>query len=789
VNAVEVYAAVVDAAALVVQAEMLYEMDRQEYLRARAERIQFMSQTKAEMVTNMSSRPVLEARDRADQGVRVPVFKRVARANSDIYTLMLEVEGTESGGIYKILRRLQEGKNASSLEHASILQELEETIRAAGYESLPAFLLAMGRMGEASAETVEVTLGGERVTISIGRALSLAAMDDETLAQFPERGEQGRQEITFSKAKTTRFLAPTRDEIRAIRDSLPAEKRALYEKMKSVMDRLKPRLFQVFFDITGDQPPEVQGYWPIIRVSSRQPAKAELREANVLVRSALTDVGFMQERMGSSDPMLVEDAFTVWERHVQVSLDMIHMATEYREAMTLLGDKEIVALIDRQMGPGTADGIRAIMANGVGATARTQANRIDQITNNVTAATLALGPTTNAKIIVGGQVRLGSEIPPGYMARGVARASRLRTPAAWSARIAEIHALNGYFARRHQMQMRAIVSGTMSDQQRANVGTAWKQMIDGFRASGQSAVALQMQDAYENLSQSTDGFNMMLSSVIDALRLADEQIMLAAVESRLAEIEDEGALEGQDALREAANRAEMDFRRTQNASDEFDETFFAATMRVQGGKSLYRFVFPFVSDPLKARNQIRRAYLSGDRRLQTAGAIAANSASSTIINLMSASTVGYLLAAIGSALGGAGPDDEQEKEMEKQLGRIPADLAAEIVSSTTGLWGILLTQAVRGIMYRRPAIFPLVARPIEQAASEFKTGGIAAGTIPALLALLQYAGVPIYRLFDYVRDIATSGSKEKAKPEPKTPAERLRDRIERRRRELQNIGK
>jgi hypothetical protein len=788
VNAVDMYAAVVDAAALVEQANLLYTLDRQQYLAARAARIQFIAQTKQELVTNMQGRPVLSERDRADRGLRVPLYKRIARANSDFYTLSLEVEGTESGALYKILRRLQEGKNESSLEYASILNSLEPTIRAAGYATLPDFLLAMGKMGEASAEIVTVTLGGQQVSMSLGRALDLAAMDDQTLSQFPDKPGDRQQPITFEEAKTTRLILPTRSEIIALRNSIAPEKRALYEKMKEILETIKPRLFQTYFEITGEQPPEVPGYWPISRVTDAAASKAEMQEANVLIRSALTNVGFMQQRFESNKPLLVQDAFSRWERHVQVALDMVHMASEYREAMTLLGDGDIVELIDRQMGAGTAAGMRAILANGVGATARTQSNAIDRWTNNVTGATLALGPTTNAKIIVGGQVRLGSEIPPGYWARGVGRASRFRTPAQWSARVAEIHSLNGYFMRRHQMQMRSIVSGTMSDQQRVNLSTAWRSMIDGFRATGQSAIALQLQDAFDSLSQSSDGFNMMLSSVIDALRLADEQIMLAAVESRLAEIEDEGVLQGQDALREASNRAEMDFRRTQNASDEFDETFFAATARVQGIKSLLRVLMPFVSDPLKARNQIRRAYLSGERRAQTAGAIASNAAASTIINFMSAATMGYLLSALFSAFGGAGPDDEQEKEVREQLGKIPTDLASEIVSTSTGMWGILLVQAVKGIMYRRPAIFPLIARPVEQASSEFKSEGIVAGTVPALLALLQYRGVPLYRLYDYVRDVVKatiSGEKSSTTKEPQSPRDRLMERIERRRREIE----
>lgn len=284
---------------------------------------------------------------------------------------------------------------------------------------------------------------------------------------------------------------------------------------------------------------------------------------------------------------------------------------------------------------------------------------------------------------------------------------------------------------------------------------------------------------------------MMIASVVDALRYMDEQIMLTAVEARLIEVEDEGIRTGQDAMREAALRAERDFRRTQNASDEFDDVSFAAHARVKGQTGL-RIFFPFSSDPLKARNQIRRAYLSGERRLQTAGAIAGNAASSTIIGFASIATVGYIASLVSGILGGTGPDDEEEKKFMEQAKRLPASVSAEVLSSTLGYAGIIMGQVVQGMQYRRPLFAPLVGRPIEQAGRELTSADPwYARMVTSLLAISQYAGFPMYGLYQFVREQfdGAPAAKEKAKPEPKTPAERLRDRIERRRRQLQNIGK
>lgn len=776
-NAVDIYAAVVDSASKVEQATLLYQLDRNGYLVERAQRIARYDALRNDLVNAMSGRPTLEERERSDLPPRLSIARRIARANSDIYTLMLELEGTSTGVINELLSKAQAGKGEASLEHASILRQIVPALEAAGYSSISDYALKNGLLGQASAQVRTVQFGGEDVTVPVGTILSIAAMDDETLSLFPSvAGERG-QSIKFPDSGTTREFYPTQQDIAAIRSGLSAEERGLVDAMKNILEtQVRDRVFESVFLVEGDMPPVVNNYWPRVRETQMKADANVLQQtAGNLVRSALTSVGFAQARIGGTmKPLLYSDAFQTWERHVQVSLDMIHMAQPYRDAATVLSDPAVVRGLDMQMGRGTAEGLLAIFSNGVGATARSNPTLIDKLTNNITGAILAMRPRTLGKVVVGGQIRLMSEIPVEYMARGVARSTKPRTPQSWNARIDEIHAVNGYFNRRHQLHMRSIISGSLSDADRVKVSTAWQASIDSLRATGNNLAAAQLTDAFENFKDAGNGANLMIAAAVDALRYMDEQIMLTAVEARLAEVEDEGVLTGQDALREAALRAERDFRRTQNASDEFDDTFFAATSRVKGQQG-WRLLLPFTSDPLKARNQIRRAYLSGDRRLETAAAIGGNAAASTIIGSASLVTVGYMVSLIAGLLGGDEPTDEEEKKFKEEAKKIPARLASEILSSTAGIPGVIMGQVVQGMQYRRPLFAPLLGRPIEQAGREMTADDlpVLVRIIPATLALTQYLGFPMYGLYEFVKDFIPEGEK--------TPQEKMRERIERRR--------
>jgi hypothetical protein len=301
------------------------------------------------------------------------------------------------------------------------------------------------------------------------------------------------------------------------------------------------------------------------------------------------------------------------------------------------------------------------------------------------------------------------------------------------------------------MQMRGIVSGTLSAGDRVKVMTAAKGMARAFAAAGHAAIAKNITDSLNALGDATDNANLTLTALIDMLRLMDEHIMSIAVEARLAEAKDEG-LTGTDAFEQAVKRAERDFRLTQNASDEFDETAFAAVNRVRGSGATWRMLFVFSSDPLKARNQIRRAWLSGERRIGTALAISGNTASSTIIGVASVATVAYMAKTIAALFGGADePDDEEDKAFAEAVKSVPASVAAELVGSTFGYVGLGFSTALQSIVNRRAMGQAIVVRPIEQAAREMQADrDWYYNAVPALLALGQLRGVPVYQLYRFV---------------------------------------
>jgi hypothetical protein len=797
-GAIDLYSRVLDAQTKVENAVALYDIDRAEFIAERDQRIARYADLTQRLMANMAGRRVIAARARADQAARLSVLSKISRANSDIYTLALELEGKEDGVIDELLRLAQEGKGEAALEHARIMRDLEPALIAAGYEGVDDYRLKNGGYGDGSTELVTVSLGGQDVTIPLGIAMSIAAMDEETLALF-DGTNAGKQGIQFNETSTTLTLYPSGDDIRNLRANLTVGQRDLIERMKDILEtQIRDRAMQAIWEVTGDQPPIVTRYYPRIRNQDAAGGeKVDLSAAaGAAVRGALTAVGFANARTGGFAPLIYTDMVQTMDRHMQVALDMIHMAQPYRDAITVLNDPKVVKGIDDQLGSGTASGVRSIFSNGVGATSRTKPSIIDKLTSNVTGAKLAMNPSTIAKVLVGGTIRLSSEIPLSLWTRGTARAARYaRTPGTWSGRIDQIHLVNGYFSRRHQMQMKSIFSGALGDSDRAQLGNALTAVRDNLRATGNNLAAGKITDAINAARDVNRAGVMGLSAVVDMLRYADEQIMLAAVEARLAEVEDEGLLTGTDALTEASNRAERDFRKTQNASDEFDDSFFAATSRTDGNAG-WRLLFPFSSDPLKARNQIRRAVLSGNRT-RTAFAVGGNIVSGTTISSLSTIVTAKVISLFAGMIG-AGDDEEEKKAVNKAwwentLVSVPTQLASDVMSVTMGYMGIMFANALSSIVYRRFLISPLIGSPAQDLVNEAKdalrkdstTTDMMQAVIGGSLATLQYGGIPFYPLYRLVMRSLELG--ESAAKVQKTPREKLLDSMERKRKSLEKL--
>jgi hypothetical protein len=571
--------------------------------------------------------------------------------------------------------------------------------------------------------------------------------------------------------------------------------------MKDILEtQIRDRAMEAIWQVEGDQPPIVERYWMRVRNMSGTGGETVTTAAatGAAVRGALTAVGFANARTGGVQPLVYTDAVQIWDRHIQVALDMIHMAQPYRDAMTTLNDPEVVSGIDGQLGSGTAAGVRSIFSNGVGATARTAPSFIDSLTSNVTGAKLMMNPTTIAKVTIGGTIRLQSEIPVTLWARGTARATNYaRKPGRWSDRVDEIHTVNGYFSRRHQMQMRSIFSGALNDSDRSQVGNALIGMRDSLRAAGANLAAKRITDSINSIGDAGRASTLALSAMVDALRYADEQIMLAAVEARLAEVEDEGVMTGRDALTEAANRAERDFRKTQNASDEFDDTFFAATSRTSGNAG-WRLLFPFSSDPLKARNQIRRAVLEGTatERGRTLLAVGGNILTGAAIGSLSTYAVAKTISLIASMLGADDEDEAQDKAFIKQVKTsVPLSIANDVMAATMGYVGIVFANALASIVYRRSMLAPLVGSPAQEAMNEV-AGGLSKDAtnidkieaiIGTALAVLQYGGLPFYPLYRLIIRALEFGEDEFKSKVEKSPREKLLESIERRKKAFEKI--
>jgi hypothetical protein len=342
------------------------------------------------------------------------------------------------------------------------------------------------------------------------------------------------------------------------------------------------------------------------------------------------------------------------------------------------------------------------------------------------------------------------------------------------------------------MQMKSIFSGALGDQDRAQLGNALTAMRDNLRATGANLAAGKITDAIHAAGDANRASTMALSAVIDMLRYADEQIMLAAVEARLAEVEDEGLLTGTDALTEASNRAERDFRKTQNASDEFDDSFFAATSRTDGNPA-WRVFFPFSSDPVKARNQIRRAVLTGNRT-RTAFAVGGNIVSSTTISTLSPIVAAKVFSMIASILGGD-DDEEDQKEInktwwEKAAVSIPTQIASDVMAATMGYVGIVFANVFSSIVYERVSFLPLVVSPLQDVVNEAKDArkkdatrfDQMAAIVGSSLALLQWGGIPFFSLYRYAMRAI-----ELQPDTPKTEREKLLNRIKNRKESLEKM--
>jgi hypothetical protein len=219
----------------------------------------------------------------------------------------------------------------------------------------------------------------------------------------------------------------------------------------------------------------------------------------------------------------------------------------------------------------------------------------------------------------------------------------------------------------------------------------------------------------------------------------DRQIMLVAYNAALAQLRQTNPSMPniEDA---AAAMAERAFRRTQNVSDPMDDTMYAAQQKFSRGVG--RLMFPFSSDPLKAYNQMRRAYASGDATR------IAKATAGVGTNILAGAAVNPLWAAAGLAIASAfnsGDDDEVIAEMlrEKETNAAARRIASDVMATAFGNAGMLasgiIEAAVGDPRMAEDVGEPLAIRALGDLATATATGQFGrAGGIAA-----QMVGVPV----------------------------------------------
>ena len=745
----------VSATTLLEQAFARYENEREEFRDARSDRKEELAQDTELLAETMQT---MEGKDPSDLASKAPQQSvrekmTMARQNMDGYTLMHVLEGGETGVLGKMWNGLIAGKNAMILAKRKLDNKVEAMIRRAGYDGWDGYIArAVGLYGDATAETIEVTIGGLRQKITVDQMLHIAALDQDTVDLLRDEAtpEDPASPIVFA---TNRFQDPiflTQQEHREILNNTTPQQKELIDGLKNLLDTdVQPILFEIHFQMNGKQPPKVAGYFP------RQRLGDEIAESVVdpnmqpsqVVTAMLSNAGMLQTRVKSRAALVIGGLMRTFDSHLEESNRLIHLSKPLRYALSLLRTRAVRSNIERILGDGGNDNFRKLIMNGVGLSGRPTGDMIEKINSNISGAVITLNPKTWIRQI-GGMFRLMPEFETTSWLAGMAKTVGLM-PFDRTEQIRSIEDSNGYFYERHRRSQVGLFANIIGD---PRTGTEqWSNALAAvgraLSMAGQDVAGGKFRKAADDVRQGLSGIGKIMRSVDFALRAIDRQIMLVAYNSARDQITKMNpSIAEADLNTAAATLAENAFRRTQNVSDTMDDTMFAAKGKFDRG--LGRLMFPFSSDPLKAYNQVRRAIRTGDAQTiaKVTTAVGGNIMASAAVNPLWT----LVFAALGSAFGG-GDDDPVDEEITRRLmaakmktGFIKR-ISSEGLSVAFGYAGMLAEAIIDPVLgftnphFASDAGEPMAIQAFGDMASELAQGKYMAATSTAS----QMLGVPV----------------------------------------------
>ncbi len=677
---------------LAAQARGMYEQERENWRADREMRREGYADAAEALANNISQMPELPPSRLWSEGRTAGMVGALAIKNSDIHTIAALIDGAIDGPIHDMIHRLSAGKDAMYNDRRRIDQQIDDLLRQAGFTGIDDYVQrGAGYGGTAAADVIDVVLGGTARRITIGEAMSLAAMDDTTLALLADENdpEQPGSPITFSRDGGKLPIPVTRQEVLALRGRLSPGQLALIDGLKGLIDtEIRERSFEVAYRINGRMPEAVPGYYPRRRLSDAiagDTVDVNSNPGNV-VMTMLDNAGFLQRRVASTSPLVVDDLVRTIDGHVDEGLRLIHMSEPLRHSITVLRSAGVKDAMESRFGSKFNDQMRKVVFNAVGLSGRPTGDLIDRINGNISGALLMLNPKTWFRQL-GGIFRLASEFDTGDWAAGSRRSIAL-APSQRTAMIDRIEETSGYFFDRHRRSQVGLFAGVIGDprQNRERIASMLRSLASNLRSAVDEATQGNIQRMLADLSAGRTNALTILRSVDFALRGIDRQVMLAAyMTARQSLSRTDPSMAEDEAHASACVMAEQAFRRTQNVSDPLDDTVFAAEQKFSKGYG--RLLFPFSSDPLKGWNQARRATLNPQNAGRTAFAIGANMLWSAAANPLSLG-----LAAIATGLvASEDEDDELLKRalMEKQREGAMRRIANELVASAGGYAGII----------------------------------------------------------------------------------------------------
>tara|TARA_R100000458_G_C8248721_1_gene226078 strand:- start:75 stop:1406 length:1332 start_codon:yes stop_codon:yes gene_type:complete len=370
-----------------------------------------------------------------------------------------------------------------------------------------------------------------------------------------------------------------------------------------------------------------------------------------------------------------------------------------------------------------------------------------RLMGNVANSYITTNPPTILRMF-GGTFRLLSEMSVEGWLKGVAGV--WTTPPSDNREMADrIHDVSGYFHERHRRSQAGRFTGLLdSPSTRKRIGTSWKAFSNALAKANETEGARKVLEIGETIMRGGLEAIRIMQAIDHLVRWVDTKIMVGAVRGFMAD----GA-----SFEEAVRLAENAFRRTQNTSDAADDSLFAARVK-HNNHQIMKSLLMFSSDPMKAHNQMRRAWR--ERNMDGGRERAARTAAAVTLNSLWSVAVNPLFAALGTGVSAAVGwlDDEDEEwsdfdqqvvnaaTQDKEVARAAERLSSEFVSNSFGVIGWFASEvtfsAAQLIEGRRPST-DVVEVPVLGEINNLVRSMFNAKYGDATMSAFTLAGIPI----------------------------------------------